>query len=67
MRRGLRTAQLLCAALAVFSCAESVRPARAPCVAACFQDKDRCVLEAQTGEEIERCDQSESRCHATCY
>ncbi len=67
MRRGLGTAQLLCAALAVFSCAEPVRPARAPCVAACFQDKDRCVLEAQTGEEIERCDQSESRCHATCY
>lgn len=43
-----------------------VNPARAPCLRACSQDKDTCMLEATTSAEIQACDSNANVCGGAC-
>jgi hypothetical protein len=41
-------------------------PARTACFKHCAQQKDRCVVEATSAGELERCDQQSARCGKDC-
>lgn len=43
-----------------------VNPARAPCLKACSQDNDTCMLNATTSDEIQACDQEAGVCGGAC-
>lgn len=43
-----------------------VNPHRAPCLKACSSEKDSCMLNASTAEEIQKCDGLSSTCSAGC-